>query len=382
MTSIVTTTLDSVSKLCVEYQITLKAEVDALTETQALIDGAMKEADRLTTQALKVTKIRTERLDVEATGLKGGTYTNSPVAHARSHIHSVCIGTRVDALAEAAEATHTTLTSIITTLLAIDEMLPAQERLSLLTSAHKGHYPKLHTLLADKAHQIELRFRNVRSPELRPQTRSLTMEILSLDAHVENLGESSSMWSHRRRLSSATLLDSPVTFSHHARGASSPHLQLRTILPSPSSGVSKSVSASGSYFPIAPRIATGVSLASPLYSSAERASVESRPPGKGSSGIWSRRASTSTLAALVASERAGGGRGGGGSDPSPVMSKAPSTWRHSAGSWAGFFGGKSSRGSSGVGGESRASAEERLKKLLEGHGAGTGKGKGKGVIGR
>lgn len=379
MTCIVTATLDSVSKLCVEYQTTLKAEVDALTETQASINAAMKEADRLTTQALKATKIRTERLDVEAAGLKGGMYAFP--CSARSYIHNGCAGTRVDALAEAAEATHTTLTSIITTLLAIDEMLPSQERLSLLSSAHKGHYPRLHTLLADKAHQIELRFRNVRSPELRPQARPLIMETLSLDARIDDPGESSSVWSHhrRRRLSSATLLDSPVsTFSHHARGASSPHLQLRTILPSPSSGVSTPVAMSGSYFPIAPKTATGVSLASPLYSTVERASVEPRSPGKHSSGVWVRRASTSTLAALMVSERGLGD----GSSPSPVVSKAPSTWRHSAGSWAGFFGGKSSRGS-GVGGESRVSAEERLKKLLEGgQGKGKGKGKGKGVVGR
>lgn len=74
MTRIVTTALDAVSKLCAEYQTTLKAEVDALTDTQADIDAAMKEADKLTTQALKTTKIRTERLDAEAMGLKGGTY--------------------------------------------------------------------------------------------------------------------------------------------------------------------------------------------------------------------------------------------------------------------------------------------------------------------
>lgn len=74
MIYIVTTALDAVSKLCVEYQITLKAEVDALTDTQAEIDAAMKEADKLTTQALKATKVRTERLDAEAVGLKGGTY--------------------------------------------------------------------------------------------------------------------------------------------------------------------------------------------------------------------------------------------------------------------------------------------------------------------
>lgn len=105
--------------------------------------------------------------------------------------------------------------------------------------------------------------------------------------------------------------------------------------------------------------------------------MEPQSPGKRSSGIWGRRASTSTLAALMALERGGGG--GDGSNPSLVLSKAPSTWRHSAGSWAGFFGGKSSRGS-GVGGES---AEEKLKKLLEGgQGKGKGKGKGKGVVGR
>jgi len=34
----------------------------------------MKEADKLTAQALKTTKIRTERLDSESSGLKGGDY--------------------------------------------------------------------------------------------------------------------------------------------------------------------------------------------------------------------------------------------------------------------------------------------------------------------
>lgn len=134
---------------------------------------------------------------------------------------------------------------------------------------------------------------------------------------------------------------------------------------------------SGSYFPIAPKTATGVSLASPLYSAVERASVEPRSPGKHSSGAWARRASASTLAALTVPERGGGD----GSILSPVVSKAPSTWRHSAGSWAGFFGGNSSRGSV-VGGEGRVSAEERLKKLLEGGQGKKGKGKGKGVVGR
>lgn len=278
-------------------------------------------------------------------------------------------------------------------------MLPPQERLSPLASAHKGHYPKLHMLLADKAYQIELRFRNIRSPELRPASRPLSMQALSLGARADDPGESSSghggrdpsVWS-RRRLSSATLLDSPVlsrssTFSQHSRGMSSPHLQLRTILPSPSNDSNMLVSASGSYFPIAPKTATGVSLTSPLYRAArlvdqQSPRLEPQSPqmaSKRGSGLWARRSSTSTLAAFMISERGGGGNGPA-SSPSPVVSKIPSTWRHSAGSWAGFFGGKSSRGSNGGREESRESAEERLKKLLEvGQG---GKGKGKGVVGR
>jgi hypothetical protein len=71
---IVTTALDAVSKLCAEYQTTLKAEVNVLIEAQAEIDAAVKETDKLTTQALKTTRIRTERLDAEAVGLKGGMY--------------------------------------------------------------------------------------------------------------------------------------------------------------------------------------------------------------------------------------------------------------------------------------------------------------------
>lgn len=61
-------------KLCEEYQTSLRTEVDALTDAQAEIDAMIKEADKLTNQAFKTTKMRTERLDAEAVGLKGGRY--------------------------------------------------------------------------------------------------------------------------------------------------------------------------------------------------------------------------------------------------------------------------------------------------------------------
>lgn len=67
-----TSTLGAVSDLCAEYQSSLQTEVDGLAEAQSQIDARMKEADKLTTQVLKATKTRTERLDSEASGLKGG----------------------------------------------------------------------------------------------------------------------------------------------------------------------------------------------------------------------------------------------------------------------------------------------------------------------
>lgn len=417
-----TTALDAVSRLCEEYQSSLRTEVDALTDAQADIDAMMKEADKLTSRALKSTKMRTERIDADAIGLKGGMYKSRRRRDTFYLQQMLDLGTTVDVLAEAAEATHTTLTSIITTLLAIDEMLPPQERLSPLTSAHKKHYPKLHSLLADKAHEIEIRFRSIRSYEhgQRPQSRSLSVHTLA--SHADNAGESSSsrtvvgqdpsVWSRRRLSTSSTLLlTSPSisrssTYSHH-RGVSSPHLQLRTILPSPSTEADVPISASGSYFPIAPKTATGMSLTSPMYSAQQQLAGQISPrlesasspgmPSKRSSGMWSRRASSGTLAAFIIRESNNGTisavhssppRGGGAEVVSPAGSKPPSTWRHSAGSWAGFFGGRSSKGSSDMG--KGASAEERLKMLLQGGGGGEvgggkggkGKGKGKGVMGR
>jgi hypothetical protein len=302
-------------------------------------------------------------------------------------------------------------------LLAIDEMLPVQERLSPLSSAHKKHYPRLHTLLADKAHEIEVRFRNVRSPEMRPVSRPLSVQTLMSRLDLD-LGESSSSrttmdasssWSPpRRRLSTSStlLLNSPTvsrasTSYTHNRGVSSPHLQLRTILPSPSN---EQISASGSYFPIAPKTATGVSLTSPMYTAQQHleGSISPRPMSplmspRRPSGMWSRRASSGTLAAFMARETdnsalypsppSGSDKDGGGTSPvgsHPANSKPPSTWRHSAGSWAGFFGGRSSKGSSEV--SKGVSAEERLKMLLQAAGDGNSsslsskkKGKGKGV---
>jgi len=71
---IVTNALNAVSRLCSEYQSSLQTEVDGLVEAQSHIDARMKEADKLTAQALKTTKVRTERLDSESSGLKGGDY--------------------------------------------------------------------------------------------------------------------------------------------------------------------------------------------------------------------------------------------------------------------------------------------------------------------
>ncbi|KAG0123964.1 hypothetical protein HOY82DRAFT_209783 [Tuber indicum] len=350
----VTGALSAVSRLCSEYQSSLQTEVDGLVEAQSHIDARMKEADKLTAQALKTTKIRTERLDSESSGLKGGS--------------------AVDALAEAAEATHTTLTSIVTTLLAIDEMLPAQERLSPLTSAHKKHYPKLHGLLAEKAHELNVLFRSGKSAETTPVPRHSRFEVGEASSSREH---ENSVWMRRRMSSTPTseimlnvtapALAHSNSFSH-PRGVASPHLQLRTILPSPSSPAPDPGSAStGSYYPIPPKTATSISLTSPTGNSIAPVSPQ---PNRRHSGLWGRRASSSALAYFPE----------GTSTRTNTPTAESRGWRHS-GSWGGLFGGGGKRSSllSADNGSEPDGAQERLRRVLEA-GTDSRRGKGKAVV--
>ncbi|KAI5854183.1 hypothetical protein BZA05DRAFT_371346 [Tricharina praecox] len=294
----VNTALASFGTLCGTYRTTLQASVDSLTSTQTSLQSRILMTDGLVSHVLRTTKSRTDRLTSENTTLKN-----------------------VDALAEAAEETHTVLTSIISTLLAIDEMLPPQERLSPESSASRNHFPKLHTLLVGKAAELNICFGSGR----RPTTTTATTTTPA--ATYPPL---------RRRLSSS----SQILLSGGGSGTNAlpaPHLHLKTLLPTnadipPASRYSTSSSGSGegAYFPIASQTATGVSLTH----------------SNGNS-------STTTNNILL-------------TKPATVAT------RTNSGSWSVLFGGGGKRD-----GAAAESAQDRLRGVLEGGRAG-GKGKGKG----
>jgi len=362
-TDIVNAALDGVTELCTKYQETLQTEIENLTNTQTDLHARMKDTDKLAARVLKSTKARTEQLDLDSTGLKGGS--------------------AVESLAEATEATHTLMASIVSTLLAIDEMLPPQDRLSPETSAHRKHYPQLHTLLVGKATELNICFGSGKSHGKRPSTGGFMSPTVgsssggggqSSDAASRSRGD----LSLRRRMSSSSqiLLSSAGLDRPSGNRAPPPQLQLKTILPS-----SELDSAQGSYFPIAPQTATGISLA---YSNGKSSSNSGAAPTKRSSGIWGARPSTSTLAFFPIEEGEGMSNSSMAnliSPPPPPPPPPPTTlgrrsfsWRRSSGSWSGFggfFGGRSSWGS---GEQARDRAEDRLKKVLESTEA-VGKGK-------
>jgi hypothetical protein len=344
--------LDGVNELCSKYQSTLRIEVDSLTEKQSQLQARIKDADKLAAQALKSTKMRSEQLEAETAGLKGGA--------------------AVDSLAEAAEATHTVMTSIVSTLLAIDEMLPPQDRLSPETSAHRNHFPKLHTLLVGKAAELNVCFGSGRAASngKRPSTTDNDLG----PTGNSNAGQSSESAIHksrelplRRRLSSSSQILLSSAGLERSR-APPPQLQLKTILPSPDLASPKVVdSAKGAYFPLAPQTATGISLA---HSNGKSSSSSSAAPPRRSSGIWGPKPSTSTLAFFPIDE----GEGMSNDTMTNLISRPPLSstpgrsfsWRRSSGSWSGLGGLFGGRGEKGSGEGTRTErAEDRLKKVLE-----------------
>ncbi|KAI5780836.1 hypothetical protein EDC01DRAFT_667396 [Geopyxis carbonaria] len=355
----VTRALDGVSELCSKYQESVRAEVVDLTSTQTQLDARIKETDKLATQVLKATRSRSDRLEAETAGLKGGSV--------------------VDRLAEATEATHAAMTSIISTLLAIDEMLPPQERLSPENSAHRKHYPELHTLLVSKATELNLCFGSGRAGS---SHNAHVSEVSVNGDSVSQKQDTLKATKQRRRLSSASqhvfsnAMKRSSTFSENRpQVVSPPQLQLRTILPSAAADSPKIVESSkGSYFPLAPQTATGVSLTTPFATA--QTSEQSTQSRRGS-GIWPRRPSTSTLAFFPIDERESiSNNSMANFRPPPTPSKRLS-WRGS-GTWSGFgglFGNRSSRGSNND--SRRERAEDKLKAVLESEG--TSKGKGVGV---
>jgi hypothetical protein len=351
MINIVTKALGAVTELCTKYQERLQTEAHSLTATQAELQNRMKAGEKLAVSVLKTTRMRVDRLEAETAGLKGGT--------------------AVDCLAEATEAAHAILTSIISTLLAIDEMLPPQDRLSPQNSAHKNHYPQLNGLLASKAAELNLCFGSARLNKQRPSASASLSESEHGGPSVNQSFECSigSPPLHRRISSSSQILlsasaDRSVSSSSSSR-APVPQLQLKTVLPSAGIESPKVVeSTNGSYFPLASQTATGVSL---THSSGKSSGSNTGSPAplRRSSAHWGKRPSTGTLAFLPISE---------GDSFATVMSKVlppklPNrslNWTRRSVDWSGFgglFGGNNSWGSKEQG--RTETAQDKLKMLLE-----------------
>ncbi|KAF8425486.1 hypothetical protein EV426DRAFT_663140 [Tirmania nivea] len=238
----VSKTLDRISYLCVRLKEDVKAEIEVTAQTQKEIHGQKQHADRLAAHALKTTNTRSETLAADSNGLKGGA--------------------AIEDLAQLTERTYTALGSIVSTLLAIDELLPPQERLAPDYSAHQTHYPRVHELLNKKHQEITARFgggaialgRVSEGSRMIPQipTHSTTSPTLSspdspnlLSASLPNPTHQEPGWLRRRMSSSSAMLLSshsptsiPGASAAVKRLSLPPQLQLKTILPMPSYGQS------------------------------------------------------------------------------------------------------------------------------------------------
>ncbi|KAI5799276.1 hypothetical protein DFH27DRAFT_611662 [Peziza echinospora] len=355
----VTKTLEKVTHLCVRLREDVKAEVETTAQNQREIHAQKQQAEKLAAHVLKTTTARCDTLTADCSGLKGGA--------------------AVEDLAQLTERTYTTLGSIISTLLAIDELLPPQERLAPEYSAHQTHYPRLHGLLNKKYQEINARFgaSAVASgrltgggraiPRITRQSAPATAALsppgspTNLSASLPNPTHQEPGWLRRRMSSSSTMLLSPKSSSSDREAANAakrlslpPHLQLRTILPSPSYGQSpprnnqiQTTNPKRSIFPGLPQSSSNLSRRQSTNALSSRAGSERRNqpysasigPGTGDhSSTWSRQASSDS------------GRGFFGSG----------SWK-GTGKW-GFFGGRASSTES----EKGLSAEEKLRRVLNG----------------
>ncbi|KAF8460617.1 hypothetical protein BDZ91DRAFT_738819 [Kalaharituber pfeilii] len=357
----VTRTLDRVSYLCLRLKEDVKAEIEVTVQTQREIHGQKQQAEKFAAQVLKVTNSRSETLAAEASGLKGGA--------------------AVDDLAQLTERTYTALGSIVSTLLAIDELLPPQDRLAPDYSAHQTHYPKVHQLLNKKYQEITARFGNSaiasgRSGEearaIPKITRQSSDTGLSpptspslLPPFLPNHTHQEPGWLRRRMSSSSAMLLSPNSTTPNQdssvaakRLSLPPQLQLRTILPAPSYGQSP-----------------------PRNSNSGSRKVLAPGSSQSSNSMTTRRHSTNPLAShrnmgdrRATSQSVSGSLDGSSSKNTRCSSGSYSNRLFGIGSWTGtskwiFFG---SNGASSNESERGVSAEEKLRKVLNGF---NGKGK-------
>ncbi|ANB16027.1 hypothetical protein AWJ20_3678 [Sugiyamaella lignohabitans] len=118
---------DGLGEVVSSYRGFLGDELEAAAEKQRMLTHEMKQLDKLAQSVLSTTVSR--------------------MVKSQSTVKAL-IGT--EGLATISEASYSNLSSILDLLVDIDNLLPPQERLNTPNSAHKLHYPKLHSLLQAK----------------------------------------------------------------------------------------------------------------------------------------------------------------------------------------------------------------------------------------
>ncbi|KAF3926658.1 hypothetical protein ABW21_db0201072 [Orbilia brochopaga] len=232
----VTRTLETITQLSSGYRSNLTHETEILVQCQKDIEGQILTADRLSSQVLKATTTRSDRLKSES------TFRN---------------GVAVEDLAQTAEGAYSTIENIVATLEAIDEMLPPQDRLGTVDSPHKRHFPYTHSLLAAKtaADGISTGANRQLSPlqpssgvgvsvpsPLSPRMTGTSNQPSSHSTVPDSSsatgasGSGTGSWLLRRRQGSATLPylspNGPPMSPEERRLSSPPALLLRTVHPS------------------------------------------------------------------------------------------------------------------------------------------------------
>ncbi|KAK6347135.1 hypothetical protein TWF696_007214 [Orbilia brochopaga] len=241
----VTRTLETITQLSSGYRSNLTHETEILVQCQRDIESQILTADRLSSQVLKATTTRSDRLKSES------TFRN---------------GVAVEELAQTAEGAYSTIENIIATLEAIDEMLPPQDRLGTVDSPHKRHFPYTHSLLAAKtaadtvtaganrqlsplqpSSGVGVSVPSPLSPRMTGATKQPSSQSTAPDSSstAEASGSGTGSWLLRRRQGSATLPylspNGPPMSPEERRLSSPPALLLRTVHPSAPSSAAREV---------------------------------------------------------------------------------------------------------------------------------------------
>ncbi|KAF3935225.1 hypothetical protein ABW19_dt0201401 [Dactylella cylindrospora] len=336
-------TIETITQLSTNYRSNLTHETELIVSYQKDIESQILTADRLSSQVLKTTTTRSDRLKSES------AFRN---------------GVAVEELAVAAENAYSTIESIIAKLEAIDEMLPPQDRLGTVDSPHKRHYPYTHSLLAaktaDSRRLSQLQPSNGISVSSPLSPRMTTTNSFS-SSHTQVHDTGSTSWMRRRQGSQSGLSAGPLNLPYlspngppmspeERRLSSPPALVLRTVHPS------ASVTRAGEV------AVPQVSSPSPYHVRRQSAIITNIPIRERDSLSVQSNAGQSTRSSFSFKNLLWGGG-----------------WRR-AGSNA------SVGGSSIAGSETSETAEEKLRRIIQEQtrrrleGGDTGKGKGKGVM--